>query len=114
VTQVLTRNLLLDVMYEATNSQGFLSNPYRQARYLDSAEPLGYAYEAQVYPQTRSGNAGSVVLKYYLPWRASVSGNYRSATSGNWRDAATSFIDPSRAPASRTPRCRISAPRSTC
>jgi uncharacterized protein DUF3570 len=77
VTQVLTRNLLLDAMYEATNSQGYLANPYRQARFLDPTEPLGYGYEAQVYPKTRSGNAGSMVLKYYLPWRASVSGTYR-------------------------------------
>src|SRR5580765_8586005 len=77
VTQILSRNLLLDAMYEATNSQGFLSNPYRQARFLDSTEPIGYAYQAQVYPTTRSGNAGSVVLKYYLPYRAAVSGTYR-------------------------------------
>jgi hypothetical protein len=77
VTQVLSRNLLLDLMYEATNSQGYLANPYRQARYLDPVQPLGYTYEPQVYPQTRSGNAGSMALKYYLPWRASASGNYR-------------------------------------
>lgn len=77
VSQILTRNLVMDLNYEATNSQGFLSNPYRQARYLDPAEPLGYAYEQQVYPETRSGNAASVVAKYYLPWRAAVTGNYR-------------------------------------
>ena len=83
VTQVLTRNLLLNLSYEATDSQGFLSNPYRQARYLDPAEPLGYAYEKQVYPENHSGNAGSAVLKYYLPWRAAVTGTYRYY-SDNW------------------------------
>ena len=83
VTQVLTRNLLLDVSYEATNSQGYLSNPYRQARYLDPTEPLGYAYEKQVYPENHSGNAGAAVLKYYLPWRAALTGTYRYY-SDNW------------------------------
>ena len=77
VSQILTRNLVMDLNYEATNSQGFLANPYRQARFLDSTEPLGYAYEQQVYPKTRSGNAGSALLKYYLPYRAAVSGSYR-------------------------------------
>ena len=77
VSQVLTRNLLLNLNYEATESQGFLNNPYRQVRYLDSTEALGYAYQKEIYPQTRSGNAASAVLKYYLPWRAAVTGNYR-------------------------------------
>jgi hypothetical protein len=77
VSQILSRNLLLDLNFEATNSQGFLSNPYRQVRFLDPVEPLGYGYQDQAYPKTRSGNAASVVLKYYLPWRAAVTGNYR-------------------------------------
>jgi hypothetical protein len=83
VTQVLTRNLLLNLSYEATASQGFLANPYRQVRYLDPAESLGYAFEKQVYPQNHSGNAGSAVLKYFLPWRAAVTGNFRYF-SDNW------------------------------
>jgi len=83
VTQVLTRNLLLNLSYEATASQGFLANPYRQARFLDPAESLGYAFEKQVYPENHSGNAGSAVLKYFLPWRAAVTGNFRYY-SDNW------------------------------
>jgi hypothetical protein len=83
VTQVLTRNLLLNLSYEATASQGFLANPYRQARFLDPTEALGYAFEKQVYPQNHSGNAGSAVLKYFLPWRAAVTGNFRYF-SDNW------------------------------
>ena len=77
VSQVLTRNMLLNVNYEGTESNGLLNNPYRQVRYIDSLEPLGYAYQQQVYPDTRSGNAASILLKYYLPWRAAVSGSYR-------------------------------------
>ena len=83
VTQVLTRNLLLNLSYEATASQGFLANPYRQARFLDPAEALGYGFEKQVYPQNHSGNAGAAALKYYLPWRAAVTGNFRYF-SDNW------------------------------
>ena len=77
LSQILTRTMLLNLNYEGTDSDGFINNPYRQVRYLDSQEPLGYAYQKEVYPHTRSGNAGSATLKYYLPWRAAATGSYR-------------------------------------
>ncbi len=75
VSQVLTRNLLLGLNFEATESDGYLQNPYRSARYLN---PSGLVQtEAQVTPNTRTGSAGSLQLKYYLPWRAALDGSYR-------------------------------------
>jgi Protein of unknown function (DUF3570) len=75
ISQVLTRNLLMSVNFETDESDGYLQNPYRTARYLN-AEGLVQS-EAQVTPNTRTGNAGSIQLKYYLPWHAALDGNYR-------------------------------------
>lgn len=75
VSQILTRNLLLGVNFETDESDGYLQSPYRKAAYLN---PVGLVeYEPQVTPNTRTGNAGSVQLKYYLPWHAALDGNYR-------------------------------------
>ena len=77
LSQVLTRNLLLAGNFETNESEGFLNNPYRKVRYLDASEPRGYGTENELYPHTRTGNAGSGELKYYLPWHAALSGSYR-------------------------------------
>jgi hypothetical protein len=75
LSQVLTRNVLLGVNFETGESDGYLASPYRSARYLG---PDGLVHtESQVYPDTRTGNAGSVQLKYYLPWHAALDGSYR-------------------------------------
>jgi hypothetical protein len=66
---------LLALNLETGESDGYLANPYRSARYLS---PDGLVLtEAQVYPNTRTGNAGSMQLKYYLPWHAALDGSYR-------------------------------------
>ena len=77
VTQVLTRKLLLGANFETSESEGFLNNPYRKVRYLDAGEARGYGTQLERYPHTRTGNAGSLQLKYYLPWRAALDGSYR-------------------------------------
>jgi hypothetical protein len=77
ISQILTRNTLLGLNFETSESEGFLNNPYRQVRYLDPIEALGYGYEKERYPHTRTGNAGSGQMKYYLPWHAALDGSYR-------------------------------------
>lgn len=77
LSQVLTRNLLLGANFETSESEGFLNNPYRKVRYVDAGEARGYGTQFERYPHTRTGNAGSVQLKYYLPWRAALDGSYR-------------------------------------
>jgi len=75
VSQILTRNLLLALNVETDESDGYLQSPYRSARYLN---PEGVVQtEAQVTPNTRTGNAASAQLKYYLPWHAALDGSYR-------------------------------------
>lgn len=91
LTQVLTRNLILSLNYQALADQGYLANPYRQVRYIDSNNVGGvydgYALEPQVYPGTHTSNASSAELKYYLPYRAALDGFYRYYTD-TWGIAA--------------------------
>jgi len=78
LTQVLTRSLIGTLSYELITDEGYLNSPYRSVRYADPLSGTGFSYIAEVYPRTRSSNAGSVRLKYSLPWwRASVDGAYR-------------------------------------
>jgi hypothetical protein len=79
LSQVLTRNMLLGLNFETSESEGLLNNPYRMVRYISCAMPnaRGYCTQAEQYPHTRTGNAGSGQLKYYLPWHAALNGNYR-------------------------------------
>jgi len=76
LTQILTRNLLANFNYEILTDQGYLPNPYREIRYA-SAGGNGFTLAPQVYPETRTSNAASLLLKYYLPWHAALTGSYR-------------------------------------
>jgi Protein of unknown function (DUF3570) len=77
LSQVLTRNLLLGLNFETDESNGYLQNPYRPVRVIDTSVARGYVFDQAVSPNTRTGTAGSAQLKYYLPWHAAVDGNYR-------------------------------------
>ncbi len=77
LSQVLTRNLLLGLNFEVDSSAGYLHSPYRGVRYLDPTVARGYSYEPERYPDTRTSNAASVQLKYYLPLHAALDGSYR-------------------------------------
>lgn len=79
LAQILTRNLLLGLNYETSESEGFLNNPYRLVRYGDCqiSNVRLYCTQREQYPHTRTGNAGSGQLKYYLPWHAALDGSYR-------------------------------------
>lgn len=80
VSQVTTKNLLLNLNWEIIANQGFLNNPYRSARYLDSTAEKGYSYEPEIYPNTHTSNAVSLGAHYYLPYRAALHGQYRLYT----------------------------------
>lgn len=77
VSQILTRSLIASFNYEVLTDQGYLQSPYRQILYLTPGQGLGFKQSAQIYPNTRTSNAGSIELKYYLPYRAAVTGKYR-------------------------------------
>ena len=77
LSQVLTKNMLMGAAYEVITDKGFLNNPYRTIRYEDSTGPLGYLWTSEIYPKSRTSNAIGLNLRYYLPYRASISGGYR-------------------------------------
>ena len=80
VTQILTKNLVVNLNYEGITDEGFLNNPYRQVRYVDSDAARGYSYEAEIYPRTKTSSATAIRAMYYLPYRASLKGEYRHYT----------------------------------
>jgi hypothetical protein len=63
LSQVLTKDLLLGISYEAIADEGFLNNPYRSVRYVDAASPVGFIFEPEVYPGTRTSNAAAQRLR---------------------------------------------------
>ncbi|MBT8078827.1 MAG: DUF3570 domain-containing protein [Gammaproteobacteria bacterium] len=77
LTQILTRNLITSLNFETITDEGFLNNPYRSVRYLDSSTPIGYSFEPELYPGTRTTNAIGLRARYYLPWRAALQTEYR-------------------------------------
>ena len=90
VSQILTKNLLLGLSFETITDEGFLNNPYRSVRFVDTGSPLGYSYESELYPRTRTSDAGALRLRYYLPYRAAIHGEYRGY-SDSWDIAADTF-----------------------
>jgi opacity protein-like surface antigen len=78
VSQVVTRNLLVGMSFEAIADEGYLQNPYRQARYVDPTDTVrGFSFEPEIYPRTRNATAVSLRARYYLPYRAAVHADYR-------------------------------------
>ena len=80
ISQVATKNMILGLGYETVTEEGFLNNPYRQVRYLDPEAALGFSFEPERYPRTRTGNAVSLRARYFLPYRAALQGSYRFYT----------------------------------
>ena len=97
LTQILTRNLIATMSFETITDEGFMNNPYRSVRYVDSNNPIGYSYELELYPNTRTTNALGVRARYYLPYRAAVQAEYRFFTD-TWdidsHTAAISYVHP--------------------
>jgi hypothetical protein len=90
LSQVVTRNLLVSLDYEAMADEGYLNNPYRQVRYADPDSATGYSWQPEVYPRTRDSNAVGLRGKYYLPYRAAISAGYRYFND-SWGIGASSF-----------------------
>ncbi len=80
VSQIATKNLILGLSFETITEEGFLNNPYRQVRFIDPEAALGYSYEKEHYPRTRTGNAIALRGRWYLPYRAAIEGDYRFYT----------------------------------
>jgi hypothetical protein len=77
LSQIITKNFIAGVNLQVITDAGFLANPYRSIRYLDPTNPRGYSLASQVYPDTHTSTAVQVQAKYYLPYRAAITGLYR-------------------------------------
>jgi hypothetical protein len=92
LTQIITKNLIAAVNFETITDEGFLNNPYRSVRYVDSGTAIGYSYEPELYPNTRTSNALGIRAKYYLPHRAALESEYRFFTDTWDIDSHTASI----------------------
>jgi hypothetical protein len=95
VSQVLTKKMLLSLNYDAVSDEGYLQNPYRNVLVLnDPDDPnAGFNFNTpETYPNTRTSNAVSANILYYLPYRASLRANYRYYTDDWEIDAHTAEI----------------------
>lgn len=77
LTQILTKNLITALNIQTTTEEGFLNNPYRSVRYLDSDSARGFSFEPELYPNTRTANAVGIRGRYFLPYRAALEAEYR-------------------------------------
>ena len=78
ISQVITKNLIVNFNYEGVTDEGFLNNPYRQVRYLDPNAARGYSYESELYPRTRTSSAQAVRAMYFMPYRAALKLEFRN------------------------------------
>jgi hypothetical protein len=78
VSQIITKNLIVNGQYEVITDEGFLRSPYRSVRFF--VDPLTQGRQDEKYPNTRSSNATSFRAKYFLPYRAAVDTMYRFYT----------------------------------
>ena len=88
ISQVLTRNLTMNLNFEAVADEGYLNNPYRSVRYVDNSQAAGVGYQGEVYPNTRNSFASKISASYYLPYRAALFFHYRYF-SDSWQIDAT-------------------------
>lgn len=90
LSQVLTKNMLMGMNLEMITDEGSLNNPYRCYRFLDAKLPKGYDCVREIYPETRTSYALALRSLYYLPYRASLKGEYRYFND-SWGIAAHTF-----------------------
>jgi hypothetical protein len=75
---------------ETITDEGYLNNPYRSVRYVDSGSADGYSFQPEVYPETRTSNAFAVRGNYYLEHRAAVHASVR-LFEDSWDIDATTY-----------------------
>jgi len=90
LNQVITKNFFMTLAVEGITDDGFLNNPYRSVRFLDPTVAVGYSYQPEIYPETKTSTAVAITGKYFLPYRAALSTEYRNYTD-TWGVAGQSF-----------------------
>lgn len=77
INQILTKNLSVALNIESIADDGYLNNPYRTVRYIDTSVPAGVGYQSEIYPNTRNSFSTKLSASYYLPYRAALFFHYR-------------------------------------
>jgi len=90
LTQVLTKNLIMQLGLEVITDEGFLNNPYRKVRYIDPGNSSNYILEDEIYPNTRTSTAVAVRARYFLPYRAALHAEVRTFQD-SWGIKASNF-----------------------
>src|SRR5271167_3360972 len=80
LSQIVTKNWIAGLNVNVITNNDYLANPYRSYRYFDRSNAKGYSLASQIYPDTRTSTAVQVEAKYYLPYRAAITGSYRYFT----------------------------------
>jgi hypothetical protein len=83
MSQIMTKNLAMVFALETITDEGYLNNPYRSVRYIDSRNPEQYLFQQEIYPGTRTSNAVAIRANFYLQQRAAIHAGYR-AFSDSW------------------------------
>ena len=78
IAQVITKNFIMSGAFDVTTDSGYLNNPYRKVRYVDT--PTTFLLENEVYPKTRTSNALAIRGRYFLPYRAALHAEFRTFT----------------------------------
>ena len=89
LSQVLTKNSLMGLDIETITDEGYLNNPYRSYRFFDPDPAINFGTATEIYPETRTSTAVAVRGLYYLPYRASIKGEYRYFSDSWGIDAHT-------------------------
>lgn len=89
LSQVITKNFIMALALETMTDEGYLNNPYRTVRYVDNTVPLGYSFQKEEYPNTRTSNAFALRGRYFMSHRAALHGGYRFFTDTWGIDAHT-------------------------
>jgi len=90
LSQVITKNSIFGLSWETITDAGFLNNPYRSVRYIDTSVGTGFSFQSELYPETRTSDALSVRVMYYLPYRAAIKAEYR-VFSDTWGIEAKNY-----------------------
>lgn len=83
ISQILTKDLLMAMSFETVVDEGFLNNPYRQIRSFENISRSTEIVQPEFYPKTRNSDAFAIRALYYLPYRASIRGEFRTY-SDSW------------------------------
>ena len=90
LSQIFTKNLIMAFTFETISDEGYLNNPYRSVRYVDGGSAVGYSFQQEVYPRTRTSNAVAVRGNYFLSQYGAVNAGVRYFED-NWGIEATTY-----------------------